>query len=111
MLTMVETFSRLLSYECARCGREYSPFEKNTYATCCNQILLAHYDINEYVDKSLIRRNDDTIWRYSQLLPVLNKKNIVSLGEGMTPISSLDKLAAKYGFQELLMKDESYNPT
>ncbi len=51
------------------------------------------------------------MWRYETLLPVFNKQNIVSLGEGMTPIHHLHKLAYKYGFDELLMKDESFNPT
>jgi len=33
------------------------------------------------------------------------------LGEGMTPLVSLSKLGDKYGFTDLLMKDESCNPT
>lgn len=45
------------------------------------------------------------------MLPVLKPENIVSLGEGMTPILPLHKLADKAGFAELLMKDESFNPT
>jgi threonine synthase len=45
------------------------------------------------------------------MLPVQNKKNIVSLGEGMTPLIRLSNLENKYGFTHLLMKDESLNPT
>ena len=51
------------------------------------------------------------MWRYAEMLPVLNKENIVSLGEGMTPIFELNKLGAAYGFSDLLMKDETSNPT
>jgi len=51
------------------------------------------------------------MWRYSEMLPVLNQENIVSLAEGMTPLFSLSKLADKYGFSDLLLKDESFNPT
>jgi len=46
-----------------------------------------------------------------EMLPVINSKNIVSLGEGMTPVFSLNKLGNRYGFPGLLMKDESANPT
>jgi len=51
------------------------------------------------------------MWRYQEMLPVVKEKNIVSLGEGMTPIFSLNKLAEKFGFSDLFMKDESFNPT
>ena len=51
------------------------------------------------------------MWRYAEMLPVRNEKNIVSLGEGMTPLFALNKLAARFGFAQLFMKDESSNPT
>lgn len=51
------------------------------------------------------------MWRYSEMLPVINEENIVSLGEGMTPLFALKKLADKYGISNLLLKDESSNPT
>lgn len=51
------------------------------------------------------------MWRYAEMLPVIKEKNIVSLGEGMTPIFPLNKLADQYGFSDLLIKDESSNPT
>lgn len=51
------------------------------------------------------------MWRYAEMLPVLDKKSIVSLGEGMTPILYLNRIAARYGFDTIFMKDESGNPT
>jgi threonine synthase len=51
------------------------------------------------------------MWRYFEMLPVQNKKNIVSLGEGMTPIIRLHNLEKKHGFSALSVKDESFNPT
>ena len=51
------------------------------------------------------------MWRYAEMLPVLDEENIVSLGEGMTPLFPLHKLADHFGFSDLLMKDESSNPT
>lgn len=51
------------------------------------------------------------MWRYAPFLPVLDEENIVSLGEGWTPLHPLYKLAASLGLKELLLKDESVNPT
>ena len=51
------------------------------------------------------------MWRYAEWLPVIDEANIVSLGEGWTPIHTLHKLAAQLGQKKLLLKDESVNPT
>jgi threonine synthase len=45
------------------------------------------------------------------VLPVLDEANIVSLGEGWTPLISLPRTAEKYGFGRLYMKDEGVIPT
>ena len=51
------------------------------------------------------------LWRYRELLPVRHTRDIVSLGETMTPLLSLPKIAAKLGGDELLVKDEGRLPT
>ena len=51
------------------------------------------------------------MWRYTELLPVFDNANIVSLGEGMTPLIPLTNLSTKYEFESLMLKDESLNPT
>ncbi len=48
------------------------------------------------------------MWRYSEFLPVENGKNIVSLGEGFTPIH---KLELDFGVKNLYMKDDGIIPT
>lgn len=51
------------------------------------------------------------MWRYLELLPLFEEKNIVSLGEGFTPIHNLHKLSVKNNIGNILLKDESVNPT
>lgn len=51
------------------------------------------------------------MWRYAAFLPVIDPKNIVTLGEGWTPVHPLHKLAAQLGLGNILLKDESVNPT
>lgn len=73
--------------------------------------LLAGYDLGEPLNKEILHNRPGTMWRYRELLPVLQKENIVSLGEGFTPILSLHALAGRYNFKEVLLKDEGQNPT
>jgi len=51
------------------------------------------------------------MWRYFEMLPLFNPENRVTLGEGMTPILHTSRLAWKYGFDKLYIKDEGLNPT
>jgi threonine synthase len=51
------------------------------------------------------------MWRYREVLPVRREDNIVSLGEGWTPLHHTKNLGAALGVPELYVKDESLNPT
>ena len=51
------------------------------------------------------------MWRYREVMPVENDADIVSLGEGWTPLLHARRLGAAVGMTELLIKDESLNPT
>jgi hypothetical protein len=48
--------------------------------------------------------------RYFEVLPLRNKENIVSLGEGMTPLWKSEKLGTKIGIPNLWVKDEGWAP-
>ncbi|HEX5753183.1 MAG TPA: threonine synthase [Archangium sp.] len=52
-----------------------------------------------------------SLWRYREVLPVRDDKNIVTLGEGMTPLFPLPRLGAEIGLPDLWLKDEGLNPT
>ena len=54
------------------------------------------------------RRSD--MWRYFETMPVLDEANIVSLGEGMTPILEAPHLAETIGATNLVIKDEGQEP-
>ncbi|MGB8194128.1 MAG: threonine synthase [Chitinophagaceae bacterium] len=110
---MISTQQRtqLARLECAQCGAEYAPFHLQTYAFCCNQPLIAKYDTHFSFPKELLKGRRTDMWRYAEMLPVLDEQNIVSLGEGMTPVLRLNNLAKKYALPDLYLKDEGLNPT
>lgn len=98
---------------CSACGAEYEP--NKLYNLCvCGKPLLVAYDLKQ-VAKSLTKESlasrVATLWRYEEVLPVVNKQNQLSLGEGWTPLHHAEKLAAKYDLPNLYIKDESANPT
>ncbi|PTQ94951.1 L-threonine synthase [Mucilaginibacter yixingensis] len=51
------------------------------------------------------------MWRYREFLPVIDPANIVTLGEGFTPILPLQNLRSQTGDIEVMWKDEAGNPT
>ena len=50
------------------------------------------------------------MWRYLEVMPVSDEGEVVSLGEGYTPLHHAERLGAAAGFTRLYVKDESLNP-
>jgi threonine synthase len=51
------------------------------------------------------------MWRWRELLPVRDPQNVVSLGEGDTPLLPARRLGAAFGCRALFIKEEGLNPT
>ena len=97
--------------ECMECRRSFSKKDIQTYCPDCSAPLTAIYDISTGLDKSLLLNRPKTMWRYHEMLPVEDATNIVSLGEGFTPMLPMNNLGKQLGLPNLFMKDESGNPT
>jgi threonine synthase len=110
METLQSTISYAKILQCPSCGKDYNLDSIQSFATCCNQPLVTRYE-DELLSKEALAGRQQNMWRYLELLPLFNEENIVSLGEGWTPISPLNKTARKYNLNSLLLKDESTNPT
>src|SRR5688500_2773940 len=100
--------------ECALCGLEHEARRLNNLCRACGKPLLVRYDLNRskmtLTKESLSGRRPD-LWRYREVLPVENDSNIVSLGEGWTPLLPAQRLGQTLGLKALFIKDESQNPT
>ncbi|MHC5211262.1 MAG: threonine synthase [Planctomycetota bacterium] len=76
--------------------------------------LWVRYDlpaVAEAVTRADLAHRPPTLWRYRELLPIEDDADIVSLGEGMTPLLDCPRLAATLGLERLMIKDESQLPT
>jgi threonine synthase len=98
---------------CTVCDRQFEADRIQTICSQCGKVLFARYDLPAAA-RSITRdfgQGPPTMWRYRELLPVRKEANIVSLGEGMTPLLRAARLGRMYGFDQLFIKDEGLNPT
>jgi threonine synthase len=100
--------------ECAACHLEHEARRLLNLCRECGKPLLVRYDLERakrsLKKESLAGRRAD-LWRYREVLPVENDENIVSLGEGWTPLLQAKNLGKQIGIDQLYIKDESQNPT
>jgi threonine synthase len=76
--------------------------------------LWVRYDlpaVAQALTKDMLRDREPTLWRYRELLPVTDEQQIISLGEGMSPLLACPRLGGKLGLSDLWIKDESQLPT
>lgn len=100
--------------ECSQCNNRFDARQVQTFCPACQAPLLARYDLQSArrrLDRDGIRRRPWGMWRWRELLPVFDPQNIVSLGEGDTPLLPLPNMGGILGLENLHLKDESFNPT
>ncbi|HXC68779.1 MAG TPA: threonine synthase [Pyrinomonadaceae bacterium] len=100
--------------ECGLCGLAHEARRLLNLCRNCGKPLLVRYDLSRskttLTKESLAARRPD-LWRYREVLPVERDENIISLGEGWTPLLRARRLGETLGIPELYIKDESQNPT
>jgi threonine synthase len=107
------TYSALSHLDCSRTGERYEADEVQG-VSAQGVPLLARYDLERVaatVTPADIANRAPNLWRYHEVLPVRDEANVVTLGEGMTPIVPLPSYGATIGLPGLLMKDEGVIPT
>lgn len=103
-----------IGLECINCHTQV-PLDK-TVAGCpnCGEVILeARYafDLDVKAWTAELKRRPANLWRYREVLPIYDTANIVSLGEGGTPLIKSHALAANLGLKHLYIKDERQGPT
>jgi threonine synthase len=100
--------------ECSFCHRDYEARRLQNVCTECGKPLLVRYDLKriaKFLTRQALYARRSDLWRYREMLPVRREDNIVTLGEGWTPLLPARTLGASLGMSHLLIKDESQNPT
>ncbi len=108
---------------CRACGANFE-YERPlpTCPTCNNQWLDAEYALTHPTQNGhLAQKGHDwlrkldkrgaSLWRYRELLPIHNDENIITLGEGWTPLLRAHNLGLMLGNPNIFIKDERQGPT
>jgi threonine synthase len=110
---MSESISSATDLYCPKCDRQYA---LNTVINLCEcgSPLLVDYDYNKAagnLKQSDLPAREPSMWKYREVLPVQNPENIITLGEGGTPLLPSKAIGPQLGMGNLFLKDESVNPT
>ncbi len=109
---------RAQALRCIRCGRETAidgafkgcPHCREIGKPSNQQVVYDETELREAIRALHRTPNVQSMWDYRSLLPI-DDANIVTLGEGGTPLLRVPRLGAKLGIPNLWIKDESRNPT
>ncbi len=99
--------------ECSETGKHYTADTIHNLSET-GKPLLVRYDLEALgnaVSKDDLIHRDPEFWRYREFLPVRQTKNIVRLGELMTPLIPSDTLEKTLDMRSVLIKDEGRLPT
>jgi len=107
----------ILFLKCVQCGREYSEEEVLYACPHCGQqgVLKVRYDydlISTRLSKEQLRQsNENSHWRYLELLPLNDRNFLPPLQVGLTPLYLSAELSKELGVGKLYIKDDTRNPT
>ena len=99
--------------ECSLTGERYEA-DRLHGLSAAGKPLLVRYDLDGVratLTKEALAARPMDLWRWRELLPVRQTRNIVSLGENATPLIPLPRTAKRLGGAQLLAKDEGRLPT
>ncbi|MGD0587838.1 MAG: threonine synthase [Thermoplasmata archaeon] len=107
------TGTRITALECRACCSQTDAGLVATTCPTCGQTLFAVYDTTHLDGRTwwnALAGRPATLWRYRELLPVREVRNIATLGEGFTPILDLGEVASAPGIR-VSLKDDGTMPT
>lgn len=99
--------------ECPKCKQEYNHNEIQQLCSCGSPLLVRYHlqELQSKLKPDQLKERENSLWRYHEMLPVTDPENIVSLGEGMTPLLPMKRSGTDMNIQRLFMKDEGIVPT
>ena len=78
----------MIEYICDQCNTTYRIDTLRYKCDCGQPLQLTKTEGVFSIDR--VSKDDSTLWRYRQALPIAEEGSIISLGEGMTPLVSFD---------------------
>jgi threonine synthase len=105
--------SRISSIKCAKCGKEYDQHNVPPNDGCGGRIDF-EFDLEalkESITRNSLKLRNPGLWKYFDLMPLREHRNIITLGEGNTPLLPSRRLADEWKLKSLQFKNEIVNPS
>ncbi len=102
--------------KCVLCGASYAPGEVEYTCPVCGldgtlDVLYDYEEAARTMTKESLAGRERSLWRYEEILPVVDKGSIPHLAVGWTPLYECPAVAEEYGVREFRVKDDGRNPT
>jgi threonine synthase len=108
----IDSGAMKFTLDCAYCGARQVPAYEGRRCGSCDGPLLVEVVRSGIGGTEIPARGDlPGLFRYFPMLPLERPDAVVSLGEGSTPLVEAHRLGRELGVPNLLLKDESRNPT
>ncbi|MFW9807360.1 MAG: threonine synthase, partial [Candidatus Thorarchaeota archaeon] len=108
-----DTVTNIKTIKCAKCGKEYNESNVPPNDGCGGRIDF-EFDLEamkEILSRESLEKRIPGLWKYFELMPLRERKNIVTLGEGGTPFVRSKRLADHWNLKNLSIKIETVNPS
>jgi len=99
------------SLRCRECGRDHPPTKLNICEDCFGPLDVVYDFAKIELGRQSFEGRARNIWRYSELLPVVDETHIVDLHAGFTPLVRTANLGRDVGIRHLYVKNDTVNPT
>jgi threonine synthase len=96
---------------CVKCSLAEETSELDPLCRRCGSAVIVEGPADEHVNRNRLDDLPPGVWRYRAFMPYIANEDIVTLGEGATPLLHAERLGDELGLRRLLLKDESRNPT
>ena len=107
--------SHILGLKCLSCGREHDAEGMRYRCSACGENLEVVYDypaVSSRLNRDVLAaREDRSIWRYWELLPLSDRRWIMPLQIGWTPLYKARRLEKRLGLSSVYLKDDGRNPS
>jgi threonine synthase len=111
--------SRFTRIQCAKCGKTYTEADVPPNDGCGGRIdfeldielLKDTVDKDLLVERRALAASNGAQWKYFEFMPLRRREDIITLGEGNTPLLQSSRLAEAWGLRSLYLKDETVNPS
>ncbi len=107
--------SAVETVRCTLCKAQYDPEKLWSLCENCGGVLNPQYDLELAAEADYPRRSQKGdphgVWKWLTFLPVTEPANLITAGEGETPLLAAKRLGLKLKLTGLFVKDEGRNPT